>query len=47
MEIASATPAILPLPTRAARLVHSAWNAVMPSDWRIKLFFKARPKKRT
>ena len=28
---ATATPAMLPVPTRLARLVQSAWNGVMPS----------------
>ena len=30
--IATATPARLPVPTREARLVHSAWNGVMPPE---------------
>ncbi|VTP63708.1 Uncharacterised protein [Leclercia adecarboxylata] len=39
-EIASATPAKLPLPTRAARLVQSAWNDVRPPGRGLRLFFR-------
>lgn len=37
--IATATPATLPVPTRAAREVQSAWNEEIPesSDWRLPL----------
>lgn len=35
--IATATPAMLPVPTRAASEVHKAWKDEMPeaSDWRL------------
>ena len=41
--IASATPARLPLPSRAARLVHSAWNEVNPPGCGVTLFFRLLP----
>lgn len=38
--IAMATPVKLPVPTRAARLVHNAWKEEMPELSALLLFFK-------
>ncbi|CSB82062.1 Uncharacterised protein [Vibrio cholerae] len=37
---ATATPAMFPVPTRAARLVHNAWKEEMPALSALRLFLR-------